>query len=116
VDDLVDCLIAIIDGDTFHHQTLDVGGPEIITMEALLRRIHRRRFRKDPHVLHLPLAPVVRILSLLERPLFSLLPVTAGQLSSFANDGTVDPPRAFAPPGTPRKNVDEMLSLVASHA
>ena len=44
---------------------------------------------KPPRTCHLPLRPIRGLLRLLEGPLLPLLPLTAGQLATFANDGTV---------------------------
>ena len=51
-------------------------------------RIRKTRFGKDPRTLHVPLRPVRGLLGLLERVLLPLMPLTAGQMATFANDGT----------------------------
>lgn len=116
VDDLADRLVDIMIGSGFDGRTLELGGPEAVTMAELLRRFYRARHGKDPRFIHMPYRPLVRLLSLLERPLFTLLPVTAGQLASFANDGVA----RESPPGAEHhrrmKTIDDMMHLVRADA
>ncbi len=67
----------------------DLGGPEALSFEELLRRLSRALRGRDPRVLHVPLYPTRLALAVLEPLLLPLLPVTAGQLAAFANDGVV---------------------------
>ncbi|MFN2399239.1 MAG: NAD-dependent epimerase/dehydratase family protein [Gemmatimonadaceae bacterium] len=111
VDDLADRLLDLIIRSKFDGRTLELGGPEVVTMADLLRRFHRARHGKDPRFIRMPYRPLVRLLALIERPLFNLLPVTAGQLASFANDGVA---RESIPEGEHHrrmKTIDEMIHL-----
>lgn len=67
VGDLADCLLAILGEGRFRGETIELGGPEVITIEALLNRIRRLKFGKSPRAVHLPLGPIRTILGLLER-------------------------------------------------
>jgi NADH dehydrogenase len=77
---------------------LEWGGTEVLTSRQLLVNLRvqqggsaRARF------LRLPLQLTRTLLAWLERPLFPLLPLTAGQLATFANDGIVTPEEAPEP-------------------
>jgi nucleoside-diphosphate-sugar epimerase len=87
---------------------VELGGPEQVTVEALLRGISRRRGGSAPRVVHLPLGPMIGVLARLEPRLLPVLPVTAGQLSAFRYDTTARPPRAGLA-SAPAKGVEVML-------
>lgn len=115
VDDLVTFLLTIIDGDNFRDETLDLGGPEEITVECFLKRVHRVGSQAEPRVIHLPVGLIAGILSILEKPFGAFLPVTAGQLSSFRNDGTAQSNSLSAALSPRLKNIDEMLREIMDH-
>lgn len=111
VDDLAGCLAAIAEDDLFDGQTMEIGGPEILSIEDLLLRIRRAQGGGPGRVIHLPAGPIAACLSWVEPFLRPLLPFTAGQLSSFTNAGTIHPD-----PWVSRqqmKNVDEILQSPA---
>lgn len=87
VDDLVSCMLFILREGVFENEVLELGGPESSTLEAFLVRIHRRVRGKQPRVVHLPLRLMTSMLGLAEPVLLRFLPVSAGQLSVFGNDG-----------------------------
>jgi len=68
-------------------EEIDLGGPDVVTIEELLMRLRRLMGGKGSRVVHLPAQPAAWALGLLERPLLALLPLTAGQLATFTNDG-----------------------------
>jgi nucleoside-diphosphate-sugar epimerase len=92
VDDLVACLVEIIEKDLFADGVIEVGGPEVVAIEDLLLAIRAARGGGPGRVVHVPL-------SLLRAPVLAgewaglgaALPVTAGQLASFGNEGTAAP-------------------------
>ncbi|MCH8806194.1 MAG: NAD-dependent epimerase/dehydratase family protein [Planctomycetes bacterium] len=86
VDDLAKCIELILRERVFANEVLELGGPEAVSMEAFLRRIHRRLRGKEPRVLHLPLRPLIGCLGVAESFL-PFLPISAGQLAAFGNDG-----------------------------
>jgi NADH dehydrogenase len=90
IDDLIACIMLVLREDLFHNQSLDIGGPDQLSFESFLRKIHRRAGKKEPRVFHLPLGLMRCCLGFLEKYLGSCLPVTAGQLSAFGNDGLAD--------------------------
>ncbi len=93
VRDLVKALVRIVREDHFSNDTLTLGGPEILTMEELLQRLRVLRTGRRGRAVHVPLAGLEIPLRVAEAlGMRRLLPVTAGQLSSFRNDGISDGP------------------------
>jgi hypothetical protein len=112
VDDLADCLVALCEEEKdFDGRTIEIGGPEMLSIEDLLLRIRRREGKEAASVLHLPAGPIAACLGWLEGFLRPLLPLTAGQLCSFTNNGTSAPDSWVALRQTRMKGVDEMLGL-----
>ncbi|MET0386614.1 MAG: NAD-dependent epimerase/dehydratase family protein [Polyangiales bacterium] len=88
VADVVKLLAAIASDPDDVSAVVELGGPEVYSLKELLTRLRvlQGRQGQSPRFLHLPLALMRWFLALLERPLFSVLPLTAGQLASFANN------------------------------
>jgi NADH dehydrogenase len=112
VDDLVDALIAIIEKEDFHNESFELGGPDVLTIEELLKKIHRLYRHDEPKVIHLPYQPVRRLLSWAETYLSSMLPINAGQLSVFVQDGTIAANRLYDKRRPYMKNIDTALRLL----
>lgn len=113
VDDLAGLLLGIVEADRFANETLDLGGPEALTMDDFVCRIHAALGSAGrPRVFHLPLGPVLGILRLIERPFPSLLPVSSGQFASFCNDGTATTNDLLETHADRMLKVDEMLQLL----
>jgi NADH dehydrogenase len=112
VDDLASLLLEIVSSDRFSNETLDLGGPETLTMDQFVRRIHTAMRGGRPRMFHLPLGPVLGILRLLERPFPSLLPVSSGQFASFCNDGTATGNDLLEAHADRMMNIDDMLQLL----
>lgn len=92
VDDLVACLTEIIERDRFPGDVLALGGPDVLDIAALLQAIRVARGRGPGRILRLPLGLLRGPALVAERAgLSAVLPVTAGQLASFANDSTAAP-------------------------
>ena len=91
LEDIVACLRRILAENLFTNQIIELGGPEEITCEQFLKRIHRRYRGKEPAVFHLPLKPLIATLSALETIFSNAAPVNAGQLSAFWQDSTAEP-------------------------
>ena len=101
---------ALIDRNRFEAETLEMGGPEILTLEELLRRL-RALVRASPaHILHLPLVPIRAALGLAERISPLLTPITAGQLAAFANDSVAEPHPFVQDHAASFRTTDEMLT------
>jgi len=80
--------IARVDADNrYNGEILEIGGPDIITLKEFMKKIPAARGKKVPPMLRLPMGLTVFGLSILERLVYSLLPLTVGQLATFRNDG-----------------------------
>jgi uncharacterized protein YbjT (DUF2867 family) len=90
VDDVVQFILTVLDEDLFANQRFDIGGPDVLTMEELLQRIRHVTTGSHGRVVHVPIGLLLRPLHLAETlGLGRLLPISAGQLSSFRYDSTV---------------------------
>ncbi len=94
VDDLAERLVEIAAGEP-SAEPIELGGPEALTLDALLSGLRAAHGRGPARLVHLPLAPIRSVLAALEPALRPWLPLTAGQLATFANDG-LPAPSAFA--------------------
>jgi uncharacterized protein YbjT (DUF2867 family) len=110
-DDLADCLTEMCETRELDGQIVEIGGPDVVSIEGLLLRIRRATGRAAAPVLHLPARPISVGLGLLEGFLRPMLPVTAGQLCSFTNDGIGDANPWVAARQARMKGIDEMLAL-----
>lgn len=116
VDDLAACMVSILEENrfgVFDGQTLEIGGPETVSIEDLMLRIRCRQGGGRARVIHLPARPIATCLGWIEPLLRTLLPFTAGQLASFTNDGTIALNPWVAEQQTQMKNIDEMLQSIA---
>ncbi|HXG43218.1 MAG TPA: NAD-dependent epimerase/dehydratase family protein [Gemmatimonadales bacterium] len=110
VDDLAAVLVAALELRPLGGRVVTVGGPDRVRLRELLIRLRRAAKGSAGPVLRLPLEPWRSLLAWLEPIALGLLPITAGQLATFANDGVAAAP---LPPGLPppRRGLDEMLGL-----
>lgn len=111
IDDLTACIFKIIDQGAFLNQTVTAAGPEQITMEDFIRRIHKLTSRKKFRSISPPVRPIAKILLKLENHLLSYLPFTAGQLASFTNEGISEGSDCWSDNTARLKNVNDMLNL-----
>lgn len=95
VADVVRGLLAVLDSDRFWNGTFDLGGPEPLSIEAFLQRIHWRYRGREARIVHLPVRPLLPLLRRLERWAPALAPVGPGQVLSFLEDGLADPNPLF---------------------
>jgi NADH dehydrogenase len=91
VDDVALVLADVVEGGRFEGETLGIGGPEVLTIEALLHTIRAAAGRRPAPVVHLPLRAVLPALAMAEAVTGGRVPLTVGQLSLFRFDGTVPP-------------------------
>ncbi|MCI0557751.1 MAG: hypothetical protein MN733_04595, partial [Nitrososphaera sp.] len=116
IGDLVECLLYILRDDVFCNETYELGGPEAITLENFVKAIRHVSLGKRSIVVHVPLKAVMGVISIFDKYFHSLLPVSAGQLSVFDNDGSIRPNRVFSALVSEMRTVDEMLQLVIEDA
>jgi hypothetical protein len=88
VEDVVDALCALARGTTPASGVIELGGPERYDLRELYARLRAAKGAAGaPKFVPLPLSLTRWGLSLVEAPLLPVLPLTAGQLATFANDG-----------------------------
>jgi nucleoside-diphosphate-sugar epimerase len=90
VDDVAQWIASAAESNEFHDEIVELGGPEILTLEDLLRRIRVARRGKSGPVFHLPMGIVEPAVIVAEAVFGLLMPFTAGQLMALTNDGTAD--------------------------
>ena len=103
VDDLAKGLLSLLRAGQFNGQTIDFGGPDAMTMKELLVEIRQTLYGKPARMIPLPAGPFSAVLAILEKFMLPLLPVTAGQLTSFTSDGTAS--------GAPHPGADRMTTV-----
>jgi nucleoside-diphosphate-sugar epimerase len=113
--DVATSLIAMLEDESLIGKTVEIGGPDILSIEHLLLRIRCSLGRGRAPVLHLPAGPIAACLGLVEPWLRTILPVTAGQLASFMNPGTISSDPWVKAQQIGMKRVDEMLPIRHEH-
>lgn len=94
VDDVVRAIRTVVKLGWFAGETFEVGGPDVVAVGELLQQLRMARTGRRGRSLRIPLALIQIPLRLAEGlGMGSLLPVTAGQFSSFRFDGTATPNR-----------------------
>jgi NADH dehydrogenase len=83
-------LAQILERELFSGGVFECGGPQVVPFRALAEVLGRKLTGHPPRLMPVPLAPVALLLSMVEPLLFSLLPITAGQLSSFRYSGVME--------------------------
>jgi NADH dehydrogenase len=117
VDDLVRLIIEFVTMDRFSNEVLEIGGPEVLTLDDFVRRIHDKGDGGAPLIVHLPLTLVLGPLRLLESFMAARLPVSSGQFASFHNDGIVTANAVITPQHGAMLDIDAMLArLLAEKA
>jgi nucleoside-diphosphate-sugar epimerase len=115
VDDTVDAIISIIQEGAFRNESFDLGGPEILSIEDFLKRIHWLYTWEQPRVIHLPYKPLRWFVAFTEKYLSRLVPLNAGQLSVFVEDGTTAANQFFEKRRLHMKDVNTMLKALISN-
>ncbi|MFN7978709.1 MAG: NAD(P)H-binding protein [Vicinamibacterales bacterium] len=118
VDDVAQALADLVEADRFDGETVDLGGPEALAVEALLVRMREAAGRGRGPVLHLPPWLVLTPLRVGEAlGLGAVLPVSAGQFSSFLHSGAATPHPWTAGRAHTLVPLDAMLAVApATHA
>ena len=110
VDDLAAAIVAALGVPSWPSGPVELGGPEIVQQEELIRRFRRAAGKPDRSPIRIPLELVRSGLALIEPIALAALPFTAGQLAAFANP-SVARPHPFVqslPPA--RRGLDQMIA------
>ncbi|NQY96270.1 MAG: NAD(P)H-binding protein [Henriciella sp.] len=89
VKDVCRALMRLVEGYTPSGETLEIGGPDRLTMRELLEQIAVHSGKDSAKILRLPLKLVQWPLALMEPLARPVMPATAGQFSVFGNDSLV---------------------------
>ncbi len=109
--DVAEILVAALSDATTTRATLEVGGPEVLSIAELLGRLRERLGRTRDRLVRLPLGPILTALRWTSR-LTSRLP-GPGPLTGFREDSTAED-SAFVTALRPRfRGVEAMLMEVA---
>ena len=84
--DLARLLDALLRSDDFDSRILAVVGPDDISLREMLAKMRKIKTGKEGGMMPLPLAPTRLLLRLMEPLFLKIMPLTAGQLATFAND------------------------------
>jgi nucleoside-diphosphate-sugar epimerase len=92
VDDVAEALAEAASDASLDGQTIELGGPEALPVAALLRRLRSAHGKGEGPAIRLPAWLVIGPLRIAERlGLGGVLPVSAGQFSSFVHSGNAQP-------------------------
>lgn len=90
-DDVAAALVDAIDDPQARGATIDLGGPDQLTFDALMQKLRGQQGNGPGPLVHLPAGLASGTLSMLEPLLLPVLPVTAGQIYAFRYDSTAEP-------------------------
>ena len=110
VEDLADFILRIVDNDLFRGETFNLGGPDVVSIEELLRRIHVVLRHANARTLHIPMPLLLPALTLLEILAYRMLPITVGQLATFRFDGSARPNPLWSERKPHLQSLDKMLA------
>lgn len=112
IEDMVRLILDVISAGRINHELLEVGGPETLSMDEFMQRIHFYMTKSQPRIIHLPIGILVWSLRLLEKVFPLLLPVSSGQFSSFFNEGTAKNNSLLKSHFKRMKDIDAMFELL----
>ena len=114
VDDVAAVLADLADSESLGERVVEVGGPDVLSLEEMLTRIRRGAGRGAGPVVRVPVGPILGTLSILERFLMPVLPVAAGQFYAFARDSVASPGPGVRPAPAERIRFDAMVEEASS--
>lgn len=114
-DDIVRLLFEIVDSERFDGEVLELGGPDVLTINDFVKRIHKAHTGGVPRLTHLPLGFIVGSLRLVEMVFPALLPVNSGQFASFSNDGTAVGNSLVTAASGNMKSIDNIIELLVGN-
>ena len=115
VDDVATLLLSTLKMGTLPDRRVDLGGPDVVTFEHLLKKIRKALTGRDSPAVHVPIGAIIATLAWIERRGLSGLPASAGQFSAFVND-SVAAPDPWVADGLPRMmSLDDMLRVLTAN-
>jgi len=112
VEDAARVVAALAGQGDFCGETMELGGPEALPIEELLKKMARRLRAGEPRVIRLPFGLVIPPLTVLEMLINRALPVTVGQLAAFRNSGAAERHPSLATHTAKMKSLEEMLAAL----
>ena len=109
-EDVVRVILHILEHSVFNNTTLELGGPQVISIREFLKMIHRMKKGKTARFIRFPMGMTVFLLSVVEPLLYSILPFTLGQLATFRNDGTAKENEVQLKLSAGFKNMEAMIN------
>jgi nucleoside-diphosphate-sugar epimerase len=109
VDDVAEALAMLLQRRAYDRRTIELGGPETLTMSELLVRLRTALGRPPARKFSVPYAPMRGALIALEAVLGDRTPVTAGQLTPFVQDSVARPDPLFEELKPRMKPLERML-------
>jgi NADH dehydrogenase len=108
-DDAADVLVEWVEGRLPSRETIDVGGPESISLRDLLQRMARKHAGREPRFVPWSLGATQACLALLERPFLELAPASAASLELFRRGRAAQPNAWLEARRVGMVRIDEML-------
>lgn len=115
-DDVAAFIGDIVETSRFAGETLELGGPDVLSMRDLLGRLRHKSTQNPARFLPVPAAPLAALLAVLESVAYGVLPLSVGQLATFRYDGTASPNSLWESRRAQLTTVDEMVEGLVTHA
>lgn len=90
VDDAAEAFVDVATSPEIECETIELGGPEQLTLDELIKRFRIAAGLRPRPIAHLPIGLTSSVLDLLEPAFFSVLPFTSGQLDAFRYDSVAE--------------------------
>ncbi len=107
--DLAACLLDLAGASSFGGETIELGGPQVATLQEFLVRTRVARGKAAGPILKLPLSPIRLGLTAAAALTGGRFPVSPAQLAMFEQDGVAEPHAFFEQRCGDLSDVAEML-------
>ncbi|MEN8222237.1 MAG: NAD-dependent epimerase/dehydratase family protein [Acidobacteriota bacterium] len=108
LNDICNSVKYILGNSVFRNEVYDLGGPDKLSIKEFFKRISEKKGKKA-RFLPVPMWIPVSIISVLERVLYNVLPLTLGQLATFRNDSIADKNTLMTELSSGFSEIDEMI-------
>ncbi len=108
LNDICTIIKYILERSVYRNEVYDIGGPDKISIKEFLKNISDKK-EKKARFLYIPMWIPVSIISVLDRVLYSFLPLTLGQLATFRNDSVADENRILKELGRGFSGIEKMV-------